>query len=235
MRPEKVFEAIYDLMRVTGNITDTNEVGTVTTITTDSKEHLANGMLVEIGTRVYAISNLTILAYQSYTFDITGTNITALTWTLALYYDYGRALEIGATLKDKKDDPTNKNKRFPLMWLLTDIDQDYNYEENENYQASVTIAFIYLSEQNLKAKKRIENKLEPILDPLVELFKETISTSPGSRYFVRAYGTNLKISQTDKFKYGSIGGNKHVFDDITDAIELNMTLQFFNAGSNCNI
>ncbi len=233
MRPELVFENIYNLMRFGSTISDISEVNGVSTITTDNLYTLADGMLIEINNKVYAISNITIVRYGIYTFDITATNLVANEWTLALYYEYGRALEINATLKDKKGDPSNKNKRFPMMWLLTGIEKDEDFEIG--YQADITIAFVYLSELNLKAKKRIETKMQLIIDPLVTLFKNTIKTSQGSRYFIYPFGSNLDLTETDKFKYGSIANNTHVFDDITDAIQLDMTLRFFNASNDACI
>lgn len=232
MRPETVFENIYDLMRF-GSTASLSEAGGVTTITTDNIYSLQNGMLVEVGSRVYPVSNIVRNSVNEWTFDINATGLTGITeWKLALYYEYGKALEINTTLKDQKDDPVNKNKRFPLMWLLTDIEKNEDFEIG--YQAQITIAFIYLSEQNIKAKKRIETKMEPILDPLVTLFKNTIITSPGSRYFLYPFGTQLDLSQTDKFKYGSVANNAHVFDDITDAIQLDMNLRFNVDTENCN-
>lgn len=233
MRPEDVFQNIRDLMVFSGTITDITESGSSSTITTTSIDTLADGMLVEMDNHVYAVSSLTRTALSEWTFIVEGINITASTWSLALYYEFGRALEVGNTLKDKKEDPTNKNKRFPLMWLLTDIEKQ-DMELPVDYEADIVIAFIYLSEKNLKAGKRLDEKFEPILDPLVALFKSTISSGVGSRYFVVPFGEILEISQTDKFKYGSIDGNKHIFDDISDAIELNMNLKFFKIDTNCN-
>ena len=92
---------------------------------------------------------------------------------------------------------------------------------------------VYLSTVNFKAKKRIEQNFEPILDLYLDLFKETIRTSPGSRYFVLPYGETYQINQTDKFKYGSINGNTHIFNEITDAIELTIDLYFANEFDSC--
>lgn len=231
MRPEIVFENIYNLMRF-GAAATAVEVAGVTTLTTGNVYSLQNDMLVEVSGRVYQISNLTRTGVNEWTFDINASGLTVTRWDLALYYDYGRVLEINQTLKEKKEDPTNKNTRFPLMWLLTDIPKNRNFEIG--YEASVIIAFIYLSEQNLKAKQRIVQKMEPVLDPLVSLFKKTITKSPGSKYFIYQE-KNINIEETDKFKYGSVEGDKHLFDDITDAIQLEMTLRFFGENGNCNI
>jgi hypothetical protein len=232
MRPELILEDIYNLMRFGSIISNISEAAGISTITTDNIFTLKNDMLVEVGNRVYPVSSITRTGVSEWTFEITATGLTATGWKLGLYYEYGRALEINATLKDQKDDPINKNKRFPLMWLLTDIEKDENFEIG--YEAPITIAFIYLSEQNIKAEKRIETKMLPILDPLVELFKDTITTSPGSRNFIYPFGTQLDLSETDKFKYGSVANNTHVFDDITDAIQLDMTLRFNVETGNCN-
>lgn len=234
MRPELVFQEIYNLMRFGSGVSAITELGGVSTLTTDNIYTLQNDMLVEVGGRVYAVSNITRTGVNEWTFDITATGLTATEWSLALYYEYGKALEINATLKDQKDDPVNKNKRFPLMWLLTtDIGKNKDFEIG--YEADITIAFVYLSEQNIKAKKRIERKMIPVLDPLVALFEETITVSPGSRYFVYPFGVNLDITETDKFKYGSVANNTHVFDDITDAIQLDLTLRFnYDNPNGCN-
>jgi hypothetical protein len=232
MRPEDVFQNIRDLMIFGGNITSISVTDGISTITTDNIGTLKSGMLIEIGTRVYSVSNIIRTGVSEWNFDVTGTIIDS-TWKLALYYEYGRALEINAIQKDKKEDPINKNKRFPLMWLLTDIEKNENFAGYTDFEAPILIAFIYLSEENLRTSKRIDTKFEPILDPLVELFKNTITTTPGSRYFNIPFGETLDILQTDKFKYGSVNGDRHIFDDISDAIELNMNLKFFKIGTNC--
>lgn len=230
MRPEEIFEQLYLLMRYGNSITNVSESSGVSTISTPQIYTLANGMLVEIGNNVYSISNISRNGINNYSFDVNGTGITADSWQLALYYEFGRALEVGNTLKEQKDDPVNKNKRFPLMWLLTDIEKNENFD-NINFEASITLGFIYLSEKNLKAKKRLEENIKPILDPLVDLFKLVINNSPGSRYFTLPFGGNININETDKFKYGSIAGNTHVFNDITDAVQLDMTLKFSKFGT----
>jgi len=232
MRPEDVFQDIRDLMVFGSSISDVTELEGVSTITTDNIYTLEDGMLVEIGNLVYSVSSILRTGLNEWTFDVTGVNITDVTWQLALYYEFGRALEVGNTLVEKKDDPVNKNKRFPLMWLLTDIEKK-EIELPGDYEADIVIAFIYLSEANLRASKRIDTNFEPILDPLVALFETTIRTSPGSRNFLKPYGEIIEISKTDKFKYGSVDGNRHIFNDISDAIELNMNLKFFKAGTAC--
>jgi hypothetical protein len=77
--------------------------------------------------------------------------------------------------------------------------------------------------------------MQPILDPLVALFKEKITSGVGSRYFIYPFGTNLDLSETDKFKYGSVANNTHIFDDITDAIQLDIDLRFNESNDSCNI
>ena len=233
-RPEDIFKLVADGMRFGSSISSVSESGGVSTITTDNIYTLQNGMLIEVGNFVYPVSNIIRTGLTEWTFDITATGITALTWQLALYYEFGRALEVGNTLEETKQDPTNKNKRFPLMWLLTDIEKDFDTIDAADYRATVIIGFIYISEDNLKAGQRLDNKFEPILDPLVELFKDKIQNSTLKRYFVWPLdGSKIKIKQTDKFKYGSVDGNRNVFNDITDAIELTIDLYFAMEENSC--
>ena len=109
MRPETVFENIYNLMRYGTTISNISEAGGVSTITTAEVYTLEDGMLVEISSKIYQISNLTRTGVAEYTFDIIATGLSASTWQLALYYEYGRAVEVGNTQHEKKEDPTNKN------------------------------------------------------------------------------------------------------------------------------
>jgi len=234
MRPEQIFKNITDAMRFGSTISNIIEVSNTSTIATDNIFSLENGMLVEIGNNVYQVSNITRTAVNEWTFDVEGINIIETSWKLALYYEYGRALEVGNTLEDKKNDPLNKNKRFPLIWLLTDIEKNYDTIEKADYQANIILGFIYISEENLKAEKRIDTYFEPILDPLVELFKNTIQNTKQRENFAWILGEPLKIRQTDKFKYGSINGNKHIFNNITDAIELTISLYFSRDRVNCS-
>lgn len=240
-RPEYIFSLVTNEMRFGGNILSISESGGVSTITTDSigsfKDNmLQNGMLIEVGNSVYPVSNITRTGFAEWTFDITAIDLTETTWQLALYYEFGQALEVGNTLEEEKLDPINKEKRFPLMWLLTDIEKDFDTIETADYTATIIIGFIYISDANLKAGQRIDSNFEPILDPLVKLFKYVIENSTLKRYFVwPTDGSKLKIKQTDKFKYGSVSGDANIFNDITDAIELTMTLDFAMESTNCQI
>lgn len=228
MRPEDVFQDIVNFMIFGSSIANISESSGISTISTNKIFTLKNGMLVEIGNNVYPISNITTNGINDYSFDITAVDIISSSWKLALYYEFGRALEVGNTLKDQKDDPVNKNKRFPLMWLLTDIEKTTT---EKGYKAEIILGFIYLSEKNLKAKQRVDDNFEPILDPLVKLFKNTVNQSVGSRYFNIPYGEIREFNDTDKFKYGSIAGNAHIFNDITDAIQLTVNFNFVNQES----
>lgn len=117
-RPEDIFSLVVNEMRFGGNILSISESGGVSTITTDSigsfKDNmLQNGMLIEVGNSVYPVSNITRTGFTEWTFDIDATGLTGLTtWQLALYYEFGQALEVGNTLEEEKLDPINKEKRF---------------------------------------------------------------------------------------------------------------------------
>jgi hypothetical protein len=79
----------------------------------------------------------------------------------------------------------------------------------------------------MKAQDRLTNVFEPVLDPLKELFLETIK----SPYFYNVFNWEyMEFRYKDFFWYfyGSTDKNQQVLDSVTDAIEVDIPLLFNN-------
>lgn len=146
-----------------------------------------------------------------------GVGTSILTATMRLYFMHGHPLEIVNTLADKANASSYKGKRFPLIALYQDIEENIR---NEGYEriAPVTVIIANQTDPNYSAATRQDNNFDPILYKLEEGFKYCLKKSE--------YIGGLKpdYNRIDRIYWGRNGiyGNEgNMFQDYIDAIELN--------------
>lgn len=131
-----------------------------------------------------------------------------------VYYMYGHVKEISSRLQELSNSPTEKNKKFPLIILFTDIQIDkdepgfYGSARLRMLVANITVP-TYISEQ------RTELNFKPILHPIKE---ELLNQIGEHEQFT--YPEELRYKETDMYFYGSQINDKNQFNDYIDAIEL---------------
>lgn len=132
------------------------------------------------------------------------------------YFMPGHPVEITNRLKDKDDDKVYKWKKYPLIVLLLDIDEN-NVGGIVNLTANVII--MNYSDENYNVEQRMENVFKPILDPLYELFFEELLNS--GLFVWQRPGIKPDHRKINRPAWGqtSEGGNTAlIFEDPLDAI-----------------
>lgn len=142
------------------------------------------------------------------------TALAAANFGRTVYYMYGHVKEISSRLQELSNSPTEKNKKFPLIILFTDIQIDkdkpgfYGSAKLRMLVANITVP-TYISED------RTEQNFKPILHPIKE---ELLKQIGEHQQFT--YPEELRYKETDMYFYGSQINDKNQFNDFIDAIEL---------------
>jgi hypothetical protein len=222
-------KAVFTFLKTAKTITGLSETGGVTTITSNSLVLLAveepiylkTGQYVTISNVNYQVSNVNL---DLKTFDITGINIIATSWNLAINFQFGSMIEVNQILAEQREQSTAKNNRFPLVWMFINEGRDH---ENTliDFETNIKLAFVGLSQAGWKAQQRLDSNMKLVLQPLLTLFLEAVQSPFFSTVFDNEYKT-LKYKDFYRYFYGSSDKSKSIFDDPTDAIEIDLSLTF---------
>lgn len=152
------------------------------------------------------------------------------------YYDYGHILDILAKLSNKDRHDIYKFQKYPLICLITDIEQNISTEQSILYEFSPRILILAQTNKNYTSQERTENIFKNILYPIYNQF---IIDLANYEHFDFKPTNYIPHSKTDRYSWGASGvfGNIGViFNDYLDGIEL-----IFNSikvkrysKSNCN-
>ena len=214
------------------SITSISESSGVSTINTTSviifdnlsiKMQLQDNMIVTLGNINYQVSNV-INTPTTKSFDITGTGLTATEWNVAANYHAGKLTEINEILIQERTDD-NKFKRWPLIWYIYSDNRDYDNQVID-FESTVNIVFAYKSNITDKTITRIDNNINPILNPLLSLFLLWVQSSDFN-YMIELGGRDKPFqSKTQNWPFYGSQSKKNVLETSTDAIELEIDLKF---------
>jgi hypothetical protein len=236
-------EAIINFMKAEKTIMDITESNGISTISTNSinllnaeqKINLKVGQIITINSVNYTILSIN---EANKTFDINATGLYymsidpvpvkvlgATKWKLAINYLFGSRIEINGILNRLTKDPTQKEIIFPMIWLFIGNMPETNPKDFIDFKTTLTFSFVGYSDRNYIADERLTNVIEPVLKPLLELFKATM-TSTYFRYMLHFENYNYKFKDKIWYFYGDATKNVPVFDAPTDAIETTIDLNF---------
>jgi len=142
------------------------------------------------------------------------------------YFDYGHPVELVNNLKMKNQDADLKEKKYPLIYVRTDIEEEL---KSGVWDEKLTIFIIDYTNLNYTSRERKEQVFKPILYPLYEDFIDGLKKSG-----LFALGNNMQRpdhKKIDRFFWGSqynYNNTANVLEDPLDAIEIsNLRLKQF--------
>jgi hypothetical protein len=134
------------------------------------------------------------------------------------YYKYGHRVEISRILDEMNRNPTQQNKKYPLVALRLDTTEEIS---NGIWHFNLNIAIVNYTKQEYNAAQRYDQVFKPVLYPLYLRFLEALKQSglffwPGDQ----AFPPHKKIDRLFWGTTGAEGNIKKIFNDPLDAIEL---------------
>lgn len=136
------------------------------------------------------------------------------------YYDYGHIQDILTKLTNKDRHDVYKFQKYPLICLITDIEQNYNTDQGILYEFQPRILILAKTDKNYTSQERTENIFKNTLYPIYNQFMIDLVDYGHFDFNTTNYIPHLK---TDRYSWGSSGvfGNLGViFNDYLDGIEL---------------
>jgi len=228
----EVFEDIVESMRSTGTITASSEVTTIYTIV--SGNDLSEGDLIEINDINYIAESVTTTQFNITA--LTGIDFVGEEWkALAPYSMYGHPREIAGRLSllDKKE--IEKFGKFPLIVLITDLEEDHDTEHQGIGYIVNNPKFVIVTNTNptYTSPERKENTFKPILLPLYYDFISKIKQSN----VIQIDGDMFPHKKYDRYAWGSasVYGNEGlVFNEFLDAVEIDVSaIKLFTPDNIC--
>lgn len=134
------------------------------------------------------------------------------------FYMYGHRLEINNRLLEKDAEPTQKNKKYPLIALRWETPEDV---ANGLVEYNLNIVFVTHTEKNYNAEQRQDNVIKPILTPIYEEFLRQIKIS--GLFTWEGNQKEPNHTKTDRPYWGvsqNEGNIANIFDDPLDGIEI---------------
>lgn len=169
------------------------------------------------------------------TFTFSGANITQPDeWEMAIYFEIGHQKELHKKYENKAMSVNKRVQEYPLFWLFTNFDETEGDNEYIAFSTDLGGAIVDFTELNLYEEQRIEQKYKPVLYPLYELMVNAFNSMPYKQKFVRPFGAKkILFTKQDRPFFGSETPEANILPQYTDAIEWNVSLDWFLESNNC--
>ena len=134
------------------------------------------------------------------------------------YFMAGHRMEIAQRLREKNADSVFKYQKYPLIALKLPAPAEIGTASGNIREFRLNIAFIEFTNKNYISDERLDNVINPILEPMYAHFIEKCLNS--SWVMENDTPPHTKIDRLFYGTEGNEGGEKYIFDDPLDAIEL---------------
>lgn len=134
------------------------------------------------------------------------------------FYLHGHPLEIVNILKERSESGTLKFKKYPLVVLLEDFEDDGPSGVFAN-RAKVDILFITSSNKDYTASDRYTHSFDAVLTPIYDLFVKHMLRKTGVHVDHRKLSGKV-INHLYWGKKGLYGNEGNQFDDFIDCKEI---------------
>lgn len=172
----------------------------------------------DLGTVVSAVSVAITPKLQEYDSKITG-----------VHYWFGTKLEIIETLTQKSKNDVDRLKKYPLVCLFIDVDENKGLQKGSVEDVKLNMAIIYGTLHNFKAYERLEKTFKPVIMPIYfELLKQI--SLHGNMFMGATPVNNIKHKIARKYRWGETpisGDNKNMIQDFVDGLELTLELKYY--------
>ncbi|MBD3198023.1 MAG: hypothetical protein GF317_23435 [Candidatus Lokiarchaeota archaeon] len=184
----------------------------------------------DISVRVLTINSGTLQFTVRSSENLTG----AVTWKAKKpYFEYEKFLGEANRLLEKSNSPVYRLQKYPLIFLLLDIEQDRQQNQiQDSVINNVNIYFITQTNNSKKyAKWRLENIIKPVLIPMYENFMSELIKHEN----VMGINDLIPHSYIERFFIGTEDNNQNQFNDWIDAIQINInSLNLVNLNPLCS-
>jgi len=140
----------------------------------------------------------------------------------SVFFDYGHYIEVTRNLIQKENSISQKDKKYPLIWLVMDFPERFD-RQSIGYCQLPRLDFIIAvpTEPELSTPERITKNFKPRLYPIYEAFMNAIVTS---NIFYEQSLSELEYEKIDRPYWGGQdsngNGQANLFNDKIDAVQI---------------
>jgi hypothetical protein len=171
---------------------------------------------------------------SKYIVDIIGNVVASIRTGETPYYLYGHPIEVVNTLSEWTKSPTLKMKKFPLIVLFQDFEEQKGKHQSINSSVSLNMVICMNTLPSYKSHDRYDATFKTVLYPLYDLFISKLATCGYFHNASESLISHVKIDRVFWGKSGLNGNTANAFNDYIDAIEIkNLDLDILNQFKNC--
>jgi hypothetical protein len=121
-----------------------------------------------------------------------------------------------------KEDPAQRDIRYPLVVLFHDFDRKFGGEEGVAFQATVNMAIMMITDASYSSETRLTVNFKPYLQPIQDAFMYSILASG---YFFEVTEPQLKFTAPYIMRWGKERLPDYDFVDAILIKNLTLTLK----------
>lgn len=139
-----------------------------------------------------------------------------------VFFDYGHYVEVTRNLTQKDASISQKDKKYPLIWLVMDFDEDFgSIDDGYCDLPALQILITVPTQPAITTPERVEKNFRPRLYPI---YDELINQIFQSGLFQVINPENIKHRRTLRPYWGGQdsqgNGTANLFNDFIDAIQI---------------
>lgn len=138
----------------------------------------------------------------------------------APYFEHGHPLQILQMLTDKDKSSQFKYKKYPLIVLLQDFQENKGENPMFTMRTSPRVLILDSTERNFDPGQRYDQVFRPVLYPIYNLLLESMADSG---FFNFSTPDQITHNKWDRLFWGREGlyrSEKNVFNDYLDGIDI---------------
>lgn len=150
---------------------------------------------------------------------------------IPVYFDYGHYKEVAKNLHFKDGELSQKDRKYPLVWLVMDFDEDINTFPGVYSQPTFQLIIATITEPEWSMDERYANSFDRYLYPVYNQLVQQITKEAS---FGLPPEATLGHRKTDRPYWGGdetpggAGDKPNMFNDFIDAIQIrNLKLKIY--------
>jgi len=154
---------------------------------------------------------------------------------LSYNFYFGNRTEIDNLLILKGKDITQREVKYPFVWLVTNYSEKINNTDDFYSTIDFSLVFVNVTKRVSSSENRYNDNIDTVLHPIASSLFGLLNNSTYAEFIHKKAGEILSYQSFERYLYGNENKNTNVFsDNPTDAIEVKASLRLNINYQNCN-
>lgn len=137
---------------------------------------------------------------------------------IEVFFDYGHYMEVTRNLSQKDQGISNKDRKYPLIWLVMDFTERYGHNTAYCELPDLSLIIATATNKDSSTPERMEQNFVPILYPI---YSELINQIQESGFFhISDFQVAHEKIDRPYWDGKEAQGGANLFNDFIDAIQI---------------